>query len=526
MRCKSQAEVCTTVRLPELWIARRLGTLGIATPESIVATPLSDVFKLSGVPERTFVQPVEFESLLVNLQTPGRGLVIEGPSGIGKTTAITGALERLGMTSDVLRLSARRRDDVELIAELPSMGDLGIVVVDDFHRLDNAVRSSLADFLKTLADEEDEATKVIVVGINRAGETLISFARDLNNRIDILKFEANPDHKIEEVVSLGEQALNISIATKAEIVDAAAGSFYVAQMLCHETCVAAGVLEEQTSEVNIEVSFEAVLERVMTRLSTAFHDIALRFAHGTKLRREGRAPYLNVLRWLAEANEWAIDLDRERTHHPALKGSVGQVVEKGFLSDLIDSDDGISSVLHFEPNTSVLSAEDPQFVFYIRNLAWNAFAKQVGFLNIEFDTRYDIALSFAGTDRSVAERLFELFSEREVEVFYDKFEQHRILAEDVEEYLGPIYRSEASYVLVLLGPDYPKRIWTKFESDHFRERLGSGAVIPIWFTTAPPGLFDETVRVGGITFDPDGEVELQLGGVVETVCKRLQEDRL
>lgn len=136
-----------------------------------------------------------------------------------------------------------------------------------------------------------------------------------------------------------------------------------------------------------------------------------------------------------------------------------------------------------------------------------------------------IALSFAGADREYAAKLAELLREHEVEVFYDRFEQHRILAADVEEYLGPIYRSEATYVVAFLGPEYPKRIWTKFESDQFRERFGDGSVVPVWFTTAPPGLFDESVRVGGVTFDPDGDVEDQLHSIAELLVKRLHEDR-
>jgi hypothetical protein len=46
---------------------------------------LEDVYKLSGIPTHTFVKPVEYSKLLVSLRTPGRGLVVEGPSGIGKT---------------------------------------------------------------------------------------------------------------------------------------------------------------------------------------------------------------------------------------------------------------------------------------------------------------------------------------------------------------------------------------------------------------------------------------------------------
>ena len=56
---------------------------------------LEEVFKTSGVPTFTFVKPVEFDRLIVALRTAGRGLVIEGPSGIGKTTSVLKALEQL-----------------------------------------------------------------------------------------------------------------------------------------------------------------------------------------------------------------------------------------------------------------------------------------------------------------------------------------------------------------------------------------------------------------------------------------------
>ncbi len=91
---------------------------------------------------------------------------------------------------------------------------------------------------------------------------------------------------------------------------------------------------------------------------------------------------------------------------------------------------------------------------------------------MSFDSKYDFALSFAGSDREIAEKIFNGLIENEFAVFYDKNEQHRILAENIEDYLVPIYHSEAKYVVCLLGPDYPKRVWTKFESDQFKERLG------------------------------------------------------
>jgi hypothetical protein len=485
---------------------------------------LEDVFKLSGVPSYTFVKPLEYDKLLVALRTPGRGVVIEGPSGIGKTTAVTKALGEQKIEEKTLRLSARKSDDRDLIHELPRMKELGVVIVDDFHRLEEPIQREFADFLKTLADEERKETKIIVVGINKAGDSLVNFAPDLNNRIDTIRFEANPDELVNELVAKGETALKVGLGIRDDIVKAASGSFYIAQMLAHETCLAGKVTEAQENHIRLNVSSELVRSRVMDNLARRYMNVAMRFAGGPRLRREGRAPYLHILKWLAEANEWSISLDREISTHPEQRGSAGQVVEKGYLEAFLKANPNeFNSILHYQSATHILTVEDPQFVFFLRNLNWNKLAERVGYLNIRFDSKYDFALSFAGADRTIAQRLFETLTDAEFSVFYDANEQSRILAENVEDYLGPIYKSEASYVIALLGPEYPKRIWTKFESEQFKARFGQGAVIPVWFSTAPSGIFDESTRVGGIIFDPNGNIDTQITHLTNLVTKKLAE---
>jgi hypothetical protein len=113
----------------------------------------------------------------------------------------------------------------------------------------------------------------------------------------------------------------------------------------------------------------------------------------------------------------------------------------------------------------------------------------------------------------------------EVEVFYDANEQHRILASDVEHYLQPIYQSEARFVVVLIGPAYPKKIWTKFESDQFKDRLGQDSVVPVWFSDAPPGMFDRTRSVGGLTIDRSKPLGARIDAVAGLLVKRLGETR-
>ena len=56
---------------------------------------LEDVFCDSGVPQYTFVEPAEYIKTKVALRTRGRGVIVEGPSGIGKTTCIKKALAEI-----------------------------------------------------------------------------------------------------------------------------------------------------------------------------------------------------------------------------------------------------------------------------------------------------------------------------------------------------------------------------------------------------------------------------------------------
>lgn len=486
---------------------------------------LQEVFVLAGPPDHTFVEPVEYTRLLVALQTAGRSIVIEGPSGIGKTTSIEKAIAQAGLQDKVLKLSARKPDDVAFINEIGAHLPLGTVLIDDFHRLSDEAKKLVADLMKTLADEGASHSKIVVLGIPNVGQSLIAFGKDLANRIEIVPFEANPEHKVEELLSKGEAALNIKLNIKQEIVAAAQGSFYIAQMLAYDTCIRGKILFSSADLVTTEDSFEAVKTVVMGRLARTFHDTTIAFARGTKLRREGRAPYLHLLHWLSQSENWSINTEREADRHSEQKGSVSQVVSKGFLADLISSSEDIQKVLHFDVRNSTLVAQDPQFVFYLRNISWQALAEEVGFLSLEFPSRYDFALSFSGTDREVAEAIFKRLEDAEVEVFYDFNEQHRILAEDVEEYLAPIYASEAQMVVCILGPDYPKRVWTKFESQQFKQRFKSGSVVPVVLDSAPLGVFDDAARVGHIEWKKAGDLDQQATEVVKNLLRKLADQR-
>ncbi|WP_198342180.1 ATP-binding protein [Nitrosococcus watsonii] len=355
---------------------------------------LEEVYKRSGIPTYTFVEPAEYKSLLVSIRIPGRGTIVEGPSGIGKTTSVLKIIESLSPGGNVTKLSGRNTDDYDVIAALPELGNLGIVLIDDFHRLPEETKSILADYIKRLADTENENSKIIIVGINKAGQSLLNYASDLTGRIDTIAFESNPENKVEELISKGENALNITINIKNEIIVESQGSFHLAQMLCHECCIEAEILGEMERKKGTISSMEVVRERVLGDLSKTFFEKAKPFATGPRLRKEGRAPYFFLLYWLATAKDWSLNISDAIRKNPAHRSSVSQIVDKGFLADHIAKNSELQDVIHFDSQTRELSIEDPKFVYFIRNLLWSKFCEKIGYRSVDFDSTYDYALSF------------------------------------------------------------------------------------------------------------------------------------
>lgn len=477
---------------------------------------LEDVYCDSGVPQYTFITPNEYTRTKVALRTKGRGVVVEGPSGIGKTTCIKRILEETNIRAQ--SYSARiPRDILEIDRILANPEDAGVVIIDDFHLLSDKQKIAFSNLLKVLADEARQDIKLVLIGINRAGECLVQLAPDLNNRIDTIRFEKNPKEKIFELISKGEEVLNIEIGCKEEIAEGSFGSFHIAQMLCKAVCIAQSITERQNNIVQVTVPFEAVVANQMQELSRVFSPAAKAFAAGNRNRRDGRAPYLMLLKWLAETENGALQMGEIYMRYPKFKVSISQISDKGYITQLIQRNEGVSKVLYYEPSAKILAIEDPKFIFYIKNTDWVQFAKDMGFKQEQDDVVYDFALSFSGAKRKYAEMLSSFLMENEYSVFYDKNLTADILGRDMEEYFAPIYDSDAKYVVAMIDSTYPKRVWTVFESDRFKARLGKDAVLPILFEDFEPSPMDSLFKIGYERIDstrPDAEEQIKRIGEI------------
>jgi hypothetical protein len=77
--------------------------------------------------------------------------------------------------------------------------------------------------------------------------------------------------------------------------------------------------------------------------------------------------------------------------------------------------------------------------------------------------RYDVAISFAGEDRMVAEEIATRLLAKKYRVFYDRFEQHTLLGEDLGGYLPDVYSEQSRYCVIVVSDNYAKKVWTRLE---------------------------------------------------------------
>ena len=76
---------------------------------------------------------------------------------------------------------------------------------------------------------------------------------------------------------------------------------------------------------------------------------------------------------------------------------------------------------------------------------------------------YDVALSFAGEDRAVAENLASLLRQDGVRVFYDLYEQAQLWGKDLYQHLTIVYRDKARYCVVFASRPYAEKLWPRHE---------------------------------------------------------------
>lgn len=79
------------------------------------------------------------------------------------------------------------------------------------------------------------------------------------------------------------------------------------------------------------------------------------------------------------------------------------------------------------------------------------------------DSKYDIALSFAGEERAYVDRVANLLRDRGVRVFYDLFGEADLWGKDLYVHLSEVYKNRAKFTVMFISESYACKLWTNHE---------------------------------------------------------------
>lgn len=456
---------------------------------------LEDVFKTVGLPPYTYVKPPYYGEVRADITQPGKHLLIEGPSGIGKTCIAFKVFEEVGWAQgDRFQYVSCRDNDADKniraffdAAAAGGVPNPSLIVIDDFHLLTPGRRAEIGSSLKRLSDrafEQASPPKAILIGIPTTGVSLLSEAYDLGPRLGTYVLTRASDPEIDRLISEGESALNMLFEDREILLAESAGNFWLAQYICNKVSATQGIFETQEDTKILTFDLLGIRQRLMTELVQRYMPTARTFAKGKRWRPGGNKPYLEVLLALCKIPDSVVTFDKilnvvPERRRPGIKAVRPRIAEVIF-DPAKESD--LRKQIAFDPDAG-FSIEDPLFRYFLTNLDAKQLYRELG---IEDETvergrlySYDVGFSFAGETRQVVEAVNAEMKSEDVVTFYDYDQQAFLLALDLENTLRRVYTESCRYYLVFLDKNYREKVWTKYEKDIM---TGSGRkehIIPV-----------------------------------------------
>jgi predicted phosphodiesterase len=376
---------------------REAPNIEVTSPPSVEMS-IDDIFRLNGPPTVTFVEPPGFRELQLRLSTMGAGLIVEGPSKTGKSTAVHRAMDAVkakrGIAADdqdelwwagqaLPALDEFRR----VLDELRSAQRQRWVFIDDFHYVeDRHYLQALAFAMKALADQPISHAKVSLIGINPLGASLVATMPDLAGRIRVMRMDrarhAEHSQLVRDLIVRGEQAANVRFLKRDEFVIEAGGSFFIAQMLCNFAAVQAGIVATQRKTVEIERGPADVIAAIRGELAARYRTPMLHFA-AFDIAPPPRGAALSLLWMLARSADGFVSLKEARIRFPHLSSVLDWFLSSN-LSRCFEQHPDLRALLYFNRAIGTLTMEDPQLKFYLGALDWSEFAEASGHGQVAF----------------------------------------------------------------------------------------------------------------------------------------------
>lgn len=470
------------------------------TIKPITESKLEDVFVTAGVPEFTFIRPPNYNEILLDVRSPGKPVIIEGQSGTGKTTCIRRIQEELNGETPTTYLTARKPADLIVIEKLIQTSPQGTFVIDDFHRLQEKTQIALADIAKHSADTGDiSLPKLIIIGINEVGSSLIQLVPDIAKRTGIHRIHPGSTTDISMLISRGCEKLNITIDQHDAIYSETHGDYWLTQQLCQSICLASGITKTQQECKTVNFEMTDIRKRVVDKLHSAYYSAVKEFCRGQRFR-PNNDPYFRLLRLVGEQGTSIVDLNGLANANEEVRGSINNIKERR-LAALLAAKPAVNKFFYYNSETKNFAIEDPALFYFIKYLDWSALRADCGFKEGGKFYTYDFALSFAGENRELAKFIADSLETLDVTVFFDETFETNFLGKTWSGQFKEIFGEKSRLVICLLDIHHLKKIWPTFEREHFLPRIPEEAVIPIFLdSTIFPGIPHDLI---GIKFNFD-----------------------
>lgn len=442
---------------------------------------LTDVFVTEGLPGLTFVEPPNYHQILIDVKKKGKPVVIEGQSGTGKTTTILKIMEDIESEMKFIYLSSRKRDDVIAINRLINDPKPGNYVIDDFHRLVDNFKTSLSNIAKIAADEgvDSNYPKLVIIGINQTGRELLNLAPDIAKRCGIFKIKPGTEEVTNKIISRGEHLLNVKFFRPKSIFNEAKGDYWLTQLICQTICLNNQVYRIQEEPKILTTNIKEIRKAIIERLENAFHTIVKEFCRGKRFRPSNNS-YIKFLQSVSNAQSFPIDLNELSANVDEIHRIAINSIKDHRLNVHITEKELLNLNFYYSPETKLFNIEDPALQYYIKHIDWKAMYKDCGFNKANGTHTFDIAISFAGENREIAEEIAKILRLLDYEVFYDRLYEANYLGSSWSVEFERIFSSDSKFVLCLLDINHKNKIWPTFERECFAEKTQTNEVIPIF----------------------------------------------
>ncbi len=440
---------------------------------------LEDTFVTEGIPEFTFVEPPNYNEILLDIRRAWKPVIIEGQSGTWKTTTAKKILNQLSSDIVINYYTARQPDDLEKIIEVMKNRPAWYFIIDDFHRLPQEVQEGFAHLAKLAAETQDTTLpKLILIWINQVWSSLINLVHDIAKRCWIHRILPGSKDAIIELINVWSRKLNIQIANAETIFDESKWDYWLTQSLCQTICAHNNITEEQQDLKGISFSLDGIRRAMTLKLSHSYKDPLKEFSRWRRFR-PSNDPYFKLLKLISEQDSSIVDLNELANASDEMRASINWIKEKR-LSILLESKPICNRFFFYNPESKSFAIEDPALFYYIKCVDWDEIRKECGFREIESSKEFDVAISFAGENRELAKYIADQLEQVDVRVFYDEYYETNYLWKAWGKEFERIFMSDSRLVVCLLDDNHKNKIWPTFERSFFEKRVPDAEVIPIY----------------------------------------------